>query len=77
MRLGCPLFPYLFILSEEVLLIKIRQDSNVRGIKIYGREIKLFQFSNDTTLFNAELESLELALQIVGISEKLLVYLFM
>ena len=75
-RLDCPLSPYLFILSAEVLLIKIRQESNVRGIKIYCREIKLAQFADDTTLFNAELESLELALKTVGVSEKLLVYLF-
>ena len=65
-RQGCPLSPYLFILSPEVLSIKIRQDSNVRGIKIFGREIKLSQFADDTTLFNADLESLELALKIVG-----------
>ena len=65
-RQDCPLSPYLFILSAEVLLIKIRQDANVRGIKIFGREIKLSQFADDTTLFNADLESLELALKIVG-----------
>ena len=65
-RQGCPLSPYLFILPEEVLSIKIRQDSNVRGIKMFGREVKLSQFADDTTLFNADLESLELALKIVG-----------
>ena len=64
-RQGCPNSPYLFILSAEVLSIKIRQDSNVRGTKIFGREIKLSQFADDTTLFNAKLESLELALKIV------------
>ena len=50
-RQGCPLSPYLFILSAEVLSKKIRQDSNVRGIKIFGEEIKLSQFTDDTTLF--------------------------
>ena len=34
----------------------------MRGIKIFGREIKLSQF----TLFNADLESLEMDLKIVG-----------
>ena len=65
-RQGCPLSPYLSILSAEVISIKIRQDPNVRRIKIFGREIKLSQFADDSTLFNADLESLELALKIVG-----------
>ena len=65
-RQGCPLSPYLFILSAEVLSKRIRQDSNVRGIKVFGKEIKLSQFADDTTLFNADIESLEMALKIVG-----------
>ena len=64
-RQGCPLSPYLFILSAEVLSNKIRQESNVRGIKVFGKEIKLSQFADDTTLFNADIESLEKALKIV------------
>ena len=54
------------ILSAEVLSKKIRQDSNLRGIKIFGEEIKLSQFTDDTTLFNEDIESLEMALKIVG-----------
>ena len=65
-RQGCPLSPYFLILSAEVLSKKIRQDSNVRGIKIFGEEIKLSQFTDDTTLFNEDIESLEMAAKIVG-----------
>ena len=65
-RQGCPLSPNFLILSAEVLSKKIRQDSNVRGIKIIGMEIKLSQFADDATLFNADLESLEMALKTVG-----------
>ena len=65
-RQGCPLSPYLFIFSVEVPSNKIRQDSNVRGIKVLGKEIKLSQFADDTTLFNTDIESLEMALKIVG-----------
>ena len=54
-RQGCPLSPYFLILSAEVLSKKIRQDSNVRGIKIFGEEIKLSQFTDDTTLFNEKI----------------------
>ena len=63
---GCPLSPYFLILSAEVLSKKIRQDSNERGIKIFGMEIKLSQFADDATLFNADIESLEMASKIVG-----------
>ena len=38
----------------------------MRGIKVFAKEIKLSQFADDTTLFNADMESLENALKIVG-----------
>ena len=38
----------------------------MRGIKVFGKEIKLSQFADDTTLFNADIESLQRALKIVG-----------
>ena len=37
----------------------------MRGIHICGSEIKLSQFTDDTTQFKADLESLEMALKIV------------
>jgi len=65
-RQGSPLSPYLLILSTELLSNKIRQRSTVKGIKVFGNEIKLSQFADDTTLFNADLVSLEKALKIVN-----------
>ena len=65
-RQGCPLSPYLFIFSAEILSNKIRQDFDVKGIKVFENEIKLAQFADDTTLFNADLVSLERALKIVN-----------
>ena len=38
----------------------------MRGIKVFSKEIKLSQFADDTTLYSADLESLERALKIVG-----------
>ena len=66
-RQGCPLSPYLFILSAvEILSVKIRQDSSVKGIKIFGNEIKPSQFADDTNLFTTDLASVKNALKIVG-----------
>jgi len=43
----------------------------VKGIKVFGNEIKLSQFADDTTFFNADLVSLEKALKIVDDFKKL------
>ena len=42
-----------------MLANKIRQDLTVKGIKIFGNVIKLSQFADDITLFNADLGLLE------------------
>ena len=50
-RQGCPLSPYLFILSVEVLANAIRQKKEIRGITVNDKEIKLSQHADDTTLY--------------------------
>ena len=65
MRQGCPLSPYLFILSAEILAHKIRQDPSYNGIKIFGNEVKLSLFAGDTNIFCADLASVEGALKLV------------
>ena len=58
-RQGCPLSPFLFILSAELMSIKIRHDPGVKGIDLFGNELKLSQFADDTNLFGADLISVE------------------
>ena len=61
-RQGCPLSPFLLILSAELLANKIRQDPKIVGIKILENEIKLSQFADDTNLFCADSETVKEAL---------------
>ena len=49
-RQGCPLSPYLFILSAEMLASAVRKSINIKGIYVNGVEIKLSQYADDTTL---------------------------
>ena len=65
-RQGCPLSPFLFILSAELMSIKIRHDPGVKGINLFGNELKLSQFADDTNLFCADLISVEKALNLVN-----------
>ena len=48
-RQGDPLSPYLFILALETLAIRIREDSNIQGLKIGDEVIKLSLFADDMT----------------------------
>ena len=50
-RQGEPLSPLIFILCLEILLIAIRSDKNIRGVKVEGQEIKLTALADDTTYF--------------------------
>ena len=49
-RQGCPLSPYLFILSVEILADAIRKKKEIRGLSVDNNDIKLSQYADDTTL---------------------------
>ena len=49
--LGCPISPLLFLCAIEVLAISIRNNENIRGIKVGGVEKKISLLADDTTCF--------------------------
>ena len=50
-RERCPLLPLLFNIVLEVLAIAIREEKEIRGIKIVKEEIKLSLFADDMKLY--------------------------
>ena len=47
-RQGCPLSPYLFIISAEIFAISIRGNDKIKGININGESSKIGQYADDT-----------------------------
>ena len=45
----CQLF--LFILTLEVLFILVRSDSQIEGMMVFGKEVKITSFADDATYF--------------------------
>jgi hypothetical protein len=50
-RQGCPLSPYLFNIVLEVLVREIRQQKEVKGIKIGKEEVKISLFADDMIVY--------------------------
>jgi len=50
-RQGCTLSGLLFVLAIEVLGQAIRNNENIRGLKMNDTELKLSMYADDTTAF--------------------------
>ena len=50
-RQGCPLSPYLFIICAEILARSVNDNSSIKGIRLFGTEVKLLNYADDTTIF--------------------------
>ena len=62
-RQGDPLSAYLFILCVETLFIQIRENEEVKGIRIGDNEIKLSAYADDADFLTSDVNSLKTIFQ--------------
>ena len=60
----------MFTLVIEILVIQIRSDKNIQGLKIFGYEFKLSAFADDVSCFLYNLHSVEQLLKLLQISQE-------
>ena len=69
-RQGCPISALLFVITVEILALKIRQSKDIRGLKIkqsQRKEFKISQLADDTTLFLKSKNDITAALNLIEI----------
>ncbi|KAM8971953.1 thioredoxin domain-containing protein 15 [Pelodytes ibericus] len=49
-RQGCPLAPMLYILTLEPLAAKVRQNRNIKGIRVNDQELKVCMYADDVVV---------------------------
>ena len=69
-RQGCPVSPLLFILTVEILAIRIRAEENIKGLCFRNNTVetlplKILQYCDDTTLLLNSTEELNEAVGII------------
>ena len=70
-RQGDPLSPYLFVIAAEVLAIAVRQNKEIKGIRIGKEETKLLQYADDTTAVLSDINSARALFKLLDDFQKL------
>ena len=70
-RQGDPHSPYLVVIAAEVLGIAVRQDKEIKGIRIGKKETKLLQYADDTTAVLSDINSARTLFKLLDDFQKL------
>ena len=69
-RQGDPLSPYLFILCAEILAVLIRNNKDIKGIKVIDTTFVISQYADDKTMIlDGSKTSLETCIQVLKLYE--------
>lgn len=66
---GCPLSPFLFIMTTELLSILVK-NSNIAPLEVFGQPVMISQLADDTTIFMKQLSEVPKILQMIHIFSK-------
>ncbi len=64
-RQGCPFSPFLFLLATQLLALYLISQGYFQGITTMGKEFKLCQFADDTTIFLKDIHEVNKAVDFI------------
>jgi hypothetical protein len=62
---GCPLSALLFIILVQVLQAMLHKRGDISGVSIEGKEIKILQMADDTTIMTSEIDDIPKILELL------------
>lgn len=65
-RQGCCCSPSLFVIAVEFLAILVRQNTDIKGITVAHREVKISQYADDASFFIPDYTSLDHLLHLIN-----------
>lgn len=65
-RQGCPISPFLFLIVAELLSLHILNSPVIKGLSIFGKEIRVTQLADDTVLFLKNKDQIENAISLIN-----------